>query len=82
MSSCICSKQYPPLVEALPSSIEKGVDEGIGGKTFPLAAPPEEGPMAADFIVHGGGTVYVRRPTSPTGMAWIEEHIEPGALWF
>ncbi len=38
--------------------------------------------MATDLIVHGGGTVYVLRPTTPTGEAWIKEHIQPDALWF
>jgi len=36
----------------------------------------------ADLIVHGGGTVYLLRPTSMTGEAWIEENIDPDALWF
>lgn len=38
--------------------------------------------MTADLLVHGGGTVYILRPTSPTGAAWIEEHIQPDAIWF
>lgn len=38
--------------------------------------------MSADLIVHSGGTVYLLRPTSPSGEAWIDENIQPGALRF
>lgn len=38
--------------------------------------------MVTDLIVHGGGTVYLLRPTSATGKAWIEEHIDRNAQWF
>ncbi len=38
--------------------------------------------MATDLIVHGGGTVYILRPTTPTGEAWIEEHIQADAFPF
>ncbi len=36
----------------------------------------------ADLLVHGGGSVYLLRPTSPLGAAWIDEHISPDATWF
>ncbi len=38
--------------------------------------------MATDLIVYGSGTVYLLRPTSPSGEAWVKEHIQPDALWF
>ncbi len=28
----------------------------------------------ADLLVHGGGTVYLRRPTSRQGSAWVDEN--------
>jgi hypothetical protein len=36
----------------------------------------------ADLLVQGGGSVYLVRPTSPLGVAWIDEHISPDATWF
>jgi hypothetical protein len=36
----------------------------------------------ADLLVHGGGTVYLLRPVSPTGAAWVDEHIPEDATWF
>jgi len=36
----------------------------------------------ADLLVHGGGSVYLLRPTSPVGVAWVDQHISPDATWF
>jgi hypothetical protein len=36
----------------------------------------------ADLLVHGGGTVYLLRPVSPAGAAWVEQHIPDDATWF
>ncbi len=36
----------------------------------------------ADLLVHGGGSVYLVRPVSPFGAAWVDEHIPPDAMWF
>lgn len=36
----------------------------------------------ADLLVHGGGTVYLLRPVSPEGAAWVDEHIPGDATWF
>lgn len=36
----------------------------------------------ADLLVHGGGTVYLLRPVSPAGAAWVDEHIPGDATWF
>ncbi|HEY6443974.1 MAG TPA: hypothetical protein VIY66_11615 [Candidatus Acidoferrales bacterium] len=32
----------------------------------------------SDFLVEGGGTVYLLRPLSDAGRAWIEEYIGQG----
>ncbi len=36
----------------------------------------------ADLLVHGGGSVYLLRPTSPVGVAWVDQNISPDATWF
>jgi hypothetical protein len=36
----------------------------------------------ADLLVHGGGSVYLLRPTSPLGSTWVTQHIAPDASWF
>jgi hypothetical protein len=36
----------------------------------------------ADLLVHGGGSVYLVRPVSPLGVAWVDEHISLDAMWF
>jgi hypothetical protein len=36
----------------------------------------------ADLLVHGGGTVYLLRPVTPVGAAWIDEHLPVDATWF
>jgi hypothetical protein len=36
----------------------------------------------ADFLVHGGGSVYLLRPISPAGAAWADQHIPSDATWF
>jgi hypothetical protein len=36
----------------------------------------------ADLLVHGGGTVYLLRPVSPAGAAWVDLHIPDDATWF
>ena len=33
----------------------------------------------ADFSIEGGGTIYLLRPLTPAGFAWIEEHIPEDA---
>ena len=52
----------------------------------PPPATPEEAlartPVSDSNAVVAGVGGYLLRPTTPTGEAWIEEHIEPGALWF
>ena len=35
-----------------------------------------------DLFVHGGGSVYLLRPTSRRGSAWVAEHIAPDATVF
>jgi hypothetical protein len=35
----------------------------------------------ADLLVHGGGRVYLLRPVSPAGTAWIIECISENARW-
>jgi len=35
-----------------------------------------------DLLVHGGGTVYLLRPVSRAGTAWVDEHIPEDAAWF
>ncbi len=36
----------------------------------------------ADLLVHGGGSVYLLRPISPVGVAWVHQNISPDATWF
>ncbi len=36
----------------------------------------------ADLLVHGGGSVYLLRPTSRRGSTWVAQHITPDASWF
>ncbi len=36
----------------------------------------------ADLLVHGGGSVYLLRPTSRQGSAWVDQNISPDAMWF
>ena len=36
----------------------------------------------ADLLVHGGGSVYLVRPASPSGVAWVDDHIPADAIWF
>ncbi len=36
----------------------------------------------ADLLVHGCGSVYLLRPTSPVGVAWVDQRISPDATWF
>ncbi len=47
-----------------------------------MADSTPETARTVDLIVHGGGTIYLLRPTSPTGAVWIEECIQPNAQWF
>jgi hypothetical protein len=41
------------------------------------SSPPE-----FDLLVHGGGRVYVLRSVSPTGAAWLDQHVTPEATMF
>jgi hypothetical protein len=36
----------------------------------------------ADLLVQGGGSVYLLRPISPAGGAWVDQHIPSDATWF
>lgn len=38
--------------------------------------------MAVDPLVQGGGSVYLLRPVSPAGSAWVEARIPEDATWF
>ena len=39
--------------------------------TTPAAVPPQQ----PDFIVDGGGSLFLLRPLSAAGRAWVEENI-------
>lgn len=41
----------------------------------PEALPARPPASQSDFIVEGGGTVYLLRPLSDAGRAWVDEHI-------
>lgn len=41
----------------------------------PAASPP-------DFVVSGGGTVYLVRPTNDEARAHLEENVSEDAQWF
>jgi hypothetical protein len=32
-------------------------------------------PPKVDLLVHGGGSVYLLHPVSPTGAAWLDQHV-------
>jgi hypothetical protein len=32
-------------------------------------------PRRVDLLVHGEGSIYLLRPTSPRGQRWIDEHV-------
>ena len=49
-------------------------------KTNGSSPPPP--PPKVDLLVHGGGSVYLLRPVSQVGEAWIEEHLPADATWF
>ena len=36
----------------------------------------------ADLVVHGGGSVYLLRPTSRKGCDWLKQHSPADAVWF
>ena len=36
----------------------------------------------ADFILSGGGSVYILTPQTDAARDWIEEHIPDDAQWF
>ena len=43
-----------------------------------MASPPK-----FDLLVHGGGSIYLLRPVSPVGVAWIAEHLSRDrTTWF
>jgi len=37
--------------------------------------------ITMDFLVSGGGTVYLLRPISTEAKAWVETHIPDDAQW-
>ena len=39
-------------------------------------------PPKVDLLVHGGGSVYLLRPASEAGTAWLDQHITPDASRF
>ena len=36
----------------------------------------------ADFILSGGGSVYILTPQTDAARAWVDEHIPEDAQWF
>ncbi len=39
-------------------------------------------PPKFDLLVYGSGSVYLLRPVSHRGVAWVAERIAPDAIWF
>ena len=39
-------------------------------------------PPKLDLLVHGGGSVYLLRSVSPTGAAWLDQHVTREATTF
>ena len=43
------------------------------------SSPPKRRTRRPDLLVYGEGTVYLLHAATPTGHAWIDEHISPDA---
>jgi hypothetical protein len=39
-------------------------------------------PIIPDVLVHNEGTVFLFYPLTSQAKEWIDEHVQPGALWF
>jgi hypothetical protein len=39
-------------------------------------------PITPDVLVHNEGTLFLFCPLTPRAKEWIDQHVQPDALWF
>jgi hypothetical protein len=43
---------------------------------------PSHVPNTPDLLIQNEGTVFLFCPLTPQAKEWIDEHVQPDALWF